>query len=236
MILSAPVLYKGEHVDGRKLTKANRSSKTVKIFTNMWATIIWLFCLRTWPVQAIVSSGRPGHGLVGYGISMDKPTCAYACKDAITNPLQCGSGTSGTSGTSVLTQSTDEPPPECYADNEPFLQTLAYCLSFYCVEVPVWRLEKFWELNVAGRRAHQPRPEQSYQETLVRMEAPPNSSTPPHDTLTHASLIDEGAYVGLYNAEYAFSESEDAHERYGLVRAMVTNVFSPNFNVSAAWC
>lgn len=167
------------------------------------------------PTVAIVSTGREGHGLVGYGISMDKPTCAHACRDAITNPLDCGSSISGGSGTSVLTQGTDQPPPECYANNNAYLETLAYCIFTHCRDIETWRLEKFWERNVAGRHAQQPQPKESYQKTLERIEDPPVSITPPDKTLIGLSKVDDATYQALYNAEYSFTRSEVLHERYG---------------------
>ena len=178
---------------------------------------IWLTLLHILLANAIVSTGREGYGIVGYGIRMARPACAYACRDAITNPLKCKSGASGGSGTSVLTQTTDAPPPECYANNEPYLQTLAYCISQHCSDVPVWRLERYWEENVAGREAHQPRPRQSYQATLALIGTAPRSTTPSQKILTTVSLVDNSTYFGLYNAESGFTESEIAHERYGYV-------------------
>lgn len=180
--------------------------------------ILWLICFNISLGWTIVSTGRPGHGIVGYGISMDKPSCAYACQDSITNPLDCDSRVTGASGTSVLTQGDDEPSPECYVSNDAYLQTLAYCVASHCENVEIWRLEKFWELNVAGRRARQPKPKYSYQEALIQIATPPNTTTPPDKTLVGASLVDDSTYKGLYNAELAFTNAENVHELYGWVR------------------
>lgn len=181
-------------------------------------TLLFLLLLTTLPVIpaiSIVNTGRDGHGIVGYGIRMDQPACAYACRDAITNPLECGDGASGGSGNSILTQTTDAPSPECYASNEAYLQTLAYCLFQHCSDVPVWRIEKYWKENVAGHEAHQPEPRQSYQQTLAQIGSAPTSATPSQDLLKNASLVHDSTYLGLYNAESGFTDSEITHERYG---------------------
>jgi hypothetical protein len=42
--------------------------------------------------------------------------------------------------------------PECYATNEIFLESLGWCLSSYCDgKIPVYQLEEWWLLTVAGR-------------------------------------------------------------------------------------
>lgn len=41
--------------------------------------------------------------------------------------------------------------PECYATDDAFLQSLAYCISTHCQGTPSWELERYWKMNVAGR-------------------------------------------------------------------------------------
>jgi hypothetical protein len=44
-----------------------------------------------------------------------------------------------------------ETEPECYATDDFFLQSLAYCISTRCPTTPAWELERYWKMNVAGR-------------------------------------------------------------------------------------
>src|SRR5690242_12064562 len=47
--------------------------------------------LATWhTANAMTSSGRRGYGLIGYGIDMYKPLCAYSCRAVIASAtLNC---------------------------------------------------------------------------------------------------------------------------------------------------
>ncbi|KAI9722283.1 MAG: hypothetical protein M1812_001755 [Candelaria pacifica] len=49
--------------------------------------------------------------------------------------------------------------PECRASDTPFLTTLAYCMNSTCdpVEVPAWKKEKFWAIQVTGDPAVLPK-------------------------------------------------------------------------------
>lgn len=44
-----------------------------------------------------------------------------------------------------------ETEPECYATDDVFLQSLAYCISTHCKGTQAWELERYWKMNVAGR-------------------------------------------------------------------------------------
>lgn len=73
-----------------------------------------------------------GQGLVGYGITMYKPSCVFACRDAISGAtLNCSTtGSDGMDGMSGMSMSgmvmTDT---SCYATDDAFLHTLAWCVS-----------------------------------------------------------------------------------------------------------
>ena len=86
----------------------------------------------------------------GLGSRYNDPSCAYACRASISSaPLACsGRGHGGS-------HSHGAPPtsPECRSEDTPFLTTLAYCLSTHCQDVPLWRLEEFWALQVTGSPA-----------------------------------------------------------------------------------
>jgi hypothetical protein len=159
--------------------------------------------------------GRPGYGLIGYGISMYKPPCAYACRASITNPLHCNRTVDHDMDMDMSSMAMDTPSPSCYANNDPFLQTLAYCVYTHCADISVSVLENYWELNVAGRRQHQPIPKESYQEALGRLVNPPTTTLNASAVLGIASLVDEETYLGNYNTLSTFETVETSHERYG---------------------
>ncbi|EAW19858.1 putative ferric-chelate reductase (Fre2) [Aspergillus fischeri NRRL 181] len=167
------------------------------------------------PVASHDTNGRPGHGLIGYGISMYKPVCAYACRASITNPLNCGTAVEHEIDTDMSRTTMNTPSPSCYANNDPFLQTLAYCMHTHCTDVSVSVLEHYWELNVAGRQQHQPSPKESYQEALESLARPPTIILNTSAVLDIASLVEEETYLSNYNTLWAFEAVETSHERYG---------------------
>lgn len=176
-----------------------------------------------------VSTGRQGYGLVGYGISMYKPPCAYACKASIANPLDCDSDAqthdmddmnttdSGAVVRRMMGMSLEAPTPICYANNELFLQTLAYCISTHCQDVEPWVLERWWVVNVAGRETVQPRPKMSYQDTLDTIVAAPSANVPADEMLETVALVAEDDYISSFNGDHTFEQHETLNSRYGWV-------------------
>ncbi len=97
---------------------------------------------------ASTSDRRINHGLVGYGIVMFDPPCAYACKDVVSpSPLNCTPHEHHSADHAHGHVST---PPECFATDDAFLQTMAYCLSINCDGVSPWLLEYFWSRDLVG--------------------------------------------------------------------------------------
>jgi hypothetical protein len=108
-----------------------------------------------------------------------------------------------------------ETTPECYATDDAFLQTLAWCMSTHCKDVPVWSLEEYWKMNVAGRMEVQPDPKDTYQETLAKMKVAPTETLVNGNPLNKTSLISEDDYLSNLNSLAGFEDSEIKHERYG---------------------
>lgn len=168
-------------------------------------------------VNAMVSSGRQGYGLIGFGIEMYVPPCAYACKGSIGNPLHCDDAMSGDHGGMVKRMSGmggESPSPHCYATNTPFLQSVAYCISKRCQQVDVWELERWWKRNIAGRKTVQPIPKWTYQETLETLSSPPTSVVPSEDMLHTPTLVDDETYQAAFIGNNRFQINEKVHNTY----------------------
>ncbi|KAL4873332.1 ferric reductase like transmembrane component-domain-containing protein [Aspergillus spectabilis] len=185
-----------------------------------------------------MSAGRAGHGFIGYGISMYKPTCAYACQDVITNPLNCTvTSDSHNHGHMRKRMGIDmdsdmdmdemlmgdgwmvetSPSPECYTTNDAFLQSLAYCMLLHCTDERNSTLQEFWELNVAGRLDDQPLPVVSYIEALQAVNDTPPLIANTSVILHSVGLVPEDSYLVEFRTLMVFEKVETAHERYGLV-------------------
>ncbi|KAF2493106.1 ferric reductase-like protein transmembrane component 4 [Lophium mytilinum] len=186
-------------------------------------------CLHSLLVAAMVSNGRRGHGLIGYGITMYDPPCAFACRDTISgSPLNCSTEEMDMDGMDMGGASTE---PECYATDDAFLQTLAWCISTHCQHVTAWKLEKFWRMNVAGHGAVQPDPKETYQQALAKVTKPPTEILVTGDPLNQTSLVTEDDWMANYNADSIFEIQEDTHERYGLVVFLSGVVIPIGFSV-----
>ncbi|KAF4972609.1 hypothetical protein FSARC_882 [Fusarium sarcochroum] len=59
--------------------------------------------------------------------------------------------------------------PACYASNNIFLRTLAWCISTRCPDFSVWKLERYWAANAAGSDNVQPDPKETYQQALSKV-------------------------------------------------------------------
>lgn len=159
------------------------------------------------------SSGRPGHGLIGFGITMYKPGCAFACRATLPrSSIPCDVHLDGHHSSSVSA--------ECLAESEAYLASAAWCISVKCgpegEDVPVSKLEKWWEEDLVGRALDQPAPKWSYQESLARVaKDPPTETLEEEGVFNRTVLIDEEEYIANWNGNTAFEEVEVNHETYG---------------------
>ena len=119
----------------------------------------------------------------------------------------------GDLGTSWVIE--EYPDPECYAENDAFLQTLAYCMYSHCHTEANSTLQRYWEMNVAGSDANQPLPKESYQQALWSIGFTPNITVSSTEVLKSASLVSDTTYKLQYKTLTIFERVETAHETYG---------------------
>ena len=167
------------------------------------------------PAMAM-SGGRTGHGLIGYGIVMYYPPCAQACRDTATSwMLDCPEDPMDSMHMSGMDMGMGTPSPTCLANNDPFLQTIAWCISTHCKEFDIGTLERWWQSSITGREDNQPNPKQSYQESLAKVTTPPEAVVATDAILNVTSLVDEDSYIATYNGETNFEAMEIHHATYG---------------------
>ncbi|KAF2687480.1 ferric reductase-like protein transmembrane component 4 [Lentithecium fluviatile CBS 122367] len=165
--------------------------------------------------------GRKGHGLIGYGIEMYNPLCAYSCRAVFSmSALNCSTmmGMEGMEGMADMAMA--ETSPECYATDDAFLQSMAYCISAKCTDLSKWKLEKYWKDNIVGTAPVQPDPKSTYQETLSNITSPPTEAMTSGDALNKTMLVDEEGYLQNWNAMGSFEKAEGIHEKYSIVIIM----------------
>jgi hypothetical protein len=165
---------------------------------------------------ALAQTTRPQSGFVGYGIAAMKPFCAFACRDSISGAtLNCSEAMSddmgGMSGMGEMVM-TD---PECYAKDDAFLQTLAWCVQSHCKDIPAWKLEQYWKDNVAGSYANQPDPKDTYQQALAKVKGAPTTVYNETGSLNKTSIVSEDLWYAAYNNDKTFIEQETQQEGFG---------------------
>ncbi|KAF3196065.1 hypothetical protein TWF225_000414 [Orbilia oligospora] len=163
-------------------------------------------------------TGRVAHGgTVGLGVKQWDPVCAYACRNSAAGfMLDCGESHHGMDHGSMMMH--HMPSPQCYATNDFFMQTLAWCIHTHCPQdTPISKLETYWEMNVAGRKDNQPLPKYSYQDALARVIDPPTGIVNSTEILNRTSLVNEWFYSANYGALSAIEKNISVDNVYTLV-------------------
>ena len=162
-----------------------------------------------------LTNTRNGHGLIGYGITMYKPNCAFSCRAAISSAtLECSTMMEMEGMEMDMEDMMYETSPDCYATDDAFLQTMAYCISSKCEDVSKWELEKYWQANIPGSKAVQPVPKWTYQQALEKVTSPPNEAMASGGELNQTMLVNEDDWLANWNAQDSFEEAEGKHEKY----------------------
>ncbi|KAF5000357.1 hypothetical protein FGRMN_1825 [Fusarium graminum] len=169
---------------------------------------------------------RERYGVIGYGISMYDPPCAFSCIQTVGSwMLQCDDDHN--MGEHMSSMHMAAATPECKATNDAFLQTVAWCIYTHCPDQKNSTLEKIWEMEVVGRLKVQPTPKYSYQTALsLVIKEPPTMILDSQEILNRTSLADEDAWQSNFNADYIFEKMDALNERYGIV-LMTTCVAIP---------
>jgi hypothetical protein len=164
------------------------------------------------------TTAADGRGLIGYGKNMYYPLCAASCRGALEGAsLVCTPHGSVDSGA----HSHGATPPECYASDPAFMQTLAFCMSKHCdrAELGADVLETYWTLHLVGggRIRLDPRPSKGYYETLETIEEEPTTEYVAGEMLNVTSLVAESDYESQVTALGVFENAETGHSRYRYV-------------------
>ncbi|KAI1441990.1 hypothetical protein F5Y02DRAFT_410403 [Annulohypoxylon stygium] len=150
---------------------------------------------------------------------MYDPACAYVCFDVIGRyQLSCSEvedesampGMSGMSGPMIMTS------PNCYATDDNFLRSMAYCISTHCRDVSQTRLEHYWEYFLVGRSPKQPTPKEPYSVALLHADPPPKAIVESRAFLNTTTLVDEEIYSASYNSLVLGEEIETRQSNFGL--------------------
>lgn len=167
-------------------------------------------------------SARSSAGLVGYGITMWKPSCAYACRNLLAlSPLECSEHQESEHERLVVRHGghdeTFSTSPDCFNHDRAFLLTLAWCLHEHCEEshgTALWQLERFWETDAVPEAHHTPN--YTYTEALAQVgDKAPEVQLHQGHALKEPSAVLEENYASFQTYLQDFGRVESQHSHYG---------------------
>lgn len=200
------------------------------------ALVVGLFAifLATDSVSAHSSSATPSkinrqHGLIGYGISMYDPPCAYACQEIISAArLSCSTTDDddhhdrrrhgGGGGDHEDEEGGYSTSSECYASDDAYLMSLAWCIKLRCLQdsnthVKQWEVERFWESNAVPGGAHEPK--YSYDVAMIMCGRGPVKKYEAGKVVDAPAWWPDEEYDPVEGHHRDFARVEEQHSRYG---------------------
>jgi hypothetical protein len=164
---------------------------------------------------AMGQTPQTNYGLIGYGIPMYQPTCAFACQAVLVGgPLNCSIPMNDPDMPmgSMVMDMTFYTDPSCYATDDAFLQSLAFCIEQYCLPgLSAAEIESFWETYAVGTYYPQPTPKESWQQALDAMGAPPADTVTYGDPLNVTMGVAADDYMVQWGTLSTFAWVEDHH-------------------------
>lgn len=156
--------------------------------------------------------------LVGYGNYPYWPFCAESCVQAFKTYLLACSRTGIADGPLALPTL-----PDCYAQDEPFLTSSAWCISTKCAgeAITTSQLENFWEYRVTGKKSTVPKWTYSVSLANVDPRPPAYQLTVADRRLNRTSLVVNGSYQALWNAFSALTEEQAKGSTFSIVLVAV---------------
>ncbi|KUJ15353.1 uncharacterized protein LY89DRAFT_783518 [Mollisia scopiformis] len=183
-----------------------------------------------WVLASSVLAGTPFQGSInGMPVNPYYPFCAMTCLRSIYGlTLSCSTMDAGTLGMMKM-----ETTSACWAENTPYLTSLAWCMNQKCAEYnnTVAELEYFWETEATGQsNAGQTGvpPKWSYSQSLANVSAsPPTTVLAANATwLNSTSLVNPLVYLEEYSI-LTMVQRETAQENVFGIALLVVGFGSP---------
>jgi hypothetical protein len=134
---------------------------------------------------------------IGLGSRYGHPLCCFASRSVISSAmLSCTP--MEMSQPHVHGQSLT--PIDCFANDDAFLTTLAYCISQRCNDdkLPTWEREKYWASSATGSPAVPAK--WDYSTAFQHIVIPPNFTLVVGNVLNQTSLVSQSSYAVQYRA------------------------------------
>ncbi|KAI2618004.1 ferric reductase like transmembrane component-domain-containing protein [Hypomontagnella submonticulosa] len=152
---------------------------------------------------------------------MSKPTCAYACHDALSQyQLSCSTIPDPSDPNLYHHGHRQEfiTSDECYATDKNYLHSVAYCINTYCpADIPISTLENYWATLLIGRHPGQPTPNETFSVALYNANPPPSRVVKSRSLLNTTTLVDREMYMASYFGNFIFEKNEIKQNDFGLI-------------------
>ncbi|KAJ9265972.1 hypothetical protein DTO212C5_6533 [Paecilomyces variotii] len=192
---------------------------SMKITLPLWSA--WLL------VPPVLAGALFQSALNGFPANPYDPFCAMSCLRSLYSLRLSCSSTGDTVG--MMTMKTSS---ACWAENTPYLTSLAWCMHTKCSEYNVKnsKLEYFWETESTGQsdagETGVP-PKWSYTEALANITSPPTIQLTPEDTwLNDTSLVSPLVYEEQWNVLTSVQRETAQENAYGIA-ILVTGFGTP---------
>jgi hypothetical protein len=157
---------------------------------------------QSWSAASLLTTFVVAQGSInGYPANPYDPFCAMTCLRSLYSlTLSCSEMNGGTLG--MMTFSTSS---ACWAENTPYLTSLAWCMHVKCAEFDVLnsKLELFWEQQATGQGnagVKSDPPKWSYTEALANVTTPPTAQLNATSIyLNITSLVSPSVYLAQWN-------------------------------------
>lgn len=142
--------------------------------------------------------------LVGYGAKMYELMCAWGCRQSLPYSLDCPEYANMTEEERAEAY----PSAACYAQDKPYLTSIALCVSQRCEAVLPSEIDKFWEEDLFYEEAPDFQPELNYQQALALLDLDelPEPFSVNETVFNRTVSIDDDTYISYYNAMSSYSQ------------------------------
>ena len=170
-----------------------------------------------WLLATSVLAATPFEGVLnGFPVNPYDPFCAMSCLRSLYSlSLSCSSMGDTVGMMTMVTTSA------CWAENTPYLTSLAWCMHTRCAEynIPMSKFEYFWETQSTGQSSAGEigvPAKWSYSETLANISSPPTIQLTPMDKwLNNTSLVSPLVYQEQWNILTSVQRETVLENTYG---------------------
>ncbi|KAM7218016.1 ferric reductase-like transmembrane component [Rhypophila decipiens] len=156
--------------------------------------------------------------IIGYGFLPYDPLCAQSCWRSFASGYQLSCTPTSHSHGGHGGHGSAKTPPECFAQDDAYLTSVAWCFSQKCGEddAPISKLEKFWEDWITGGNKVAPKWPYSVALENARRDPPTYELTSADKVLNQTSLVNPTKYLAQWNIHKNIVQEGILESHFGL--------------------